>query len=243
MIFAKDSANMSEVPDNSVQLVVTSPPYNVGKSYDYYDDGITIKNYLDELNRVWYECYRVLCVGGRIAVNVAGTGRKPYTPLHAYITSQLLPMGFLMRGEIIWDKGASVGSSTAWGSFCMASNPVLRDVHEYIMVFSKCDFKLERKGRSGITNDEFTEWTKSIWRFPTESAKRVKHPAPFPVELPRRLILLYTNPGDVVLDPFIGSGSTAVAAVNTSRQYIGYDISQAYCDVANLRVQEAKREL
>ena len=122
-------------------------------------------------------------------------------------------IGFLMRGEIIWDKSASAGSSCAWGSFKSASNPCLRDIHEYILVFSKGDYKLprsksERENRiDTIENKEFVEFTKSIWRFPTVSAKRIGHPAPFPVELPRRLIELYSFKGDIILDPFMGSGS------------------------------------
>ncbi|MDP2659706.1 MAG: site-specific DNA-methyltransferase, partial [Dehalococcoidia bacterium] len=180
---------------------------------------------------------RVLCHGGRLAVNVASTWRQPYVPLHSYITRQLQELGLKMRGEIIWDKGASAGVSTAWGSFARASNPTLRDVHEYILVFSKGDFKLESGGKSsGISNPDFVEWTRSIWRFATASPQRVKHPAPFPEELPRRLILLYTNEGDLVLDPFMGSGTTAVAAAQTGRHYIGYESEASYCLAACQRL-------
>ena len=236
-IYCGTSAHMSAVDDESVQLVVTSPPYNVDKGYETYDDNRSLKEYLDLLDDVWRECYRVLAPGGRIAINVANTDRRPYIPLNAHITGRMLKLGFLMRGEIIWDKGPSVGVSTAWGSFARASNPVLRDVHEYIMVFCKEDFKLPSKGRrSGITNADFVEWTKSVWHFPTENAKRLGHPAPFPEELPRRLILLYTNIGDVVLDPFMGSGSTAVAAKKLQRHYVGYDLSESYCDLARQRL-------
>ena len=148
-----------------------------------------------------------------------------------------------MRGEIIWDKGSSAGSSTAWGSWMSASNPTLRDVHEYIMVFSKGRFKRENNGREPtIERDSFLEFTRSVWQFPTVSAKRVGHPAPFPVELPRRLIELYTFEGDVILDPFMGSGSTAIAALKTGRHYVGYEIDQAYLDVAQKRLQETNNE-
>lgn len=241
IIYCKDSRNMSEVDDGSIQLIVTSPPYNVGKEYDNYHDQQDLETYLALLNEVWKECIRVLCKGGRIAINIANINRTPYIPLNAYITRQMVDLGMLMRGEIIWDKGASVGVSTAWGSFARASNPVLRDLHEYIMVFSKESFALEsERNNSGISNKDFVNWTRSIWEFPTESAARVGHPSPFPEELPRRLILLYTNEGDLVLDPFIGSGTTATAAKKLARHYIGYDISERYCQIARERIDSLK---
>lgn len=241
VIHCKDARHMVEVEDGSVQLVVTSPPYNVGKPYESpVQNGRHLENldeYLGFLGAVWKECIRALCQGGRLAINVASTWRQPYIPLHSLITKQLLDLGLIMRGEIIWDKGASAGVSTAWGSFARASNPTLRDVHEYILVFSKESLKLESRGKtSGIANQEFVDWTRSIWRFPTESPQRVKHPAPFPEELPRRLVLLYTNRGDVVLDPFAGSGTTAVAAARQGRHYLGYDTDPAYCLVARQRL-------
>lgn len=237
VIYCGDARHMDEVDDASVHLIVTSPPYNVDKDYTHYDDRRSLDEYLEMLEAVWRECYRVLVWGGRIAINVANTNRRPYLPLNSFITQQILRLGFLMRGEIIWDKGASVGTSTAWGSFGRASNPVLRDVHEYIMVFCKEQFHLTSTGRySGISNQDFVEWTKSIWRFPTENAARLGHPAPFPEELPRRLILLYTNVEDVVLDPFMGSGTTAVAAKKLRRHYIGYELSPEYCRLAEQRL-------
>ena len=146
-----------------------------------------------------------------------------------------------MRGEIIWDKGSSVGSSTAWGSWLSASNPTLRDVHEYILVFSKGKFKRQKNGRiSTIERDDFLELTKSVWQFPTEFASRIGHPAPFPVELPRRLIELYTFEGDVVLDPFVGSGTTAIAALEASRHYVGYELDDKYVELAQKRIQARK---
>jgi len=236
-IVCGDSRDMAEVQDESVQLVVTSPPYNVSKDYADYRDNRPLEEYLNFLDEVWRECYRVLCPGGRVAINVANTDRTPYIPLSALITTRMLSLGFLMRGEIIWDKGASVGVSTAWGSFARPTNPVLRDVHEYILIFCKGAWRLEgREGGSGIANREFVDWTRSIWHFPTENASRVGHPAPFPEELPRRLILLYTSRGDMVLDPFVGSGTTAVVAARLGRRFVGYDISQEYCGLARCRL-------
>ena len=236
-IFCKSSENMDELPDSSVHLMVTSPPYNVGKDYD---KDFTLGEYRNLLRRVFKEVYRVLVPGGRACINIANLGRKPYIPLHSWIIQDMLDIGFLMRGEIIWDKGSSAAASTAWGSWCSASNPTLRDVHEYIMIFSKDTFSRQRsKGRKvTITRDEFLEWTKSVWSFQAESATKVGHPAPFPLELPLRIIKLYTFEGEIVLDPFIGSGTTAIAALQANRQYIGYDIDKGYVKLAEKRIKD-----
>jgi DNA modification methylase len=241
-ILCKSSERMDELPDNSVHLMVTSPPYNVGKEYD---KGLTLDEYKGLLRNVFKEVYRVLVPGGRACINVANLGRKPYIPLDAFVTQIMLDIGFLMRGEIVWDKGSSAAASTAWGSWRSASNPTLRDTHEYIMIFSKDTFKRpEPKGRkSTITKEEFLEWTKSVWSFPAESATRVGHPAPFSVELPLRLIKLYTFEREVVLDPFIGSGTTAIASLRTSRHFVGYEIEKQYVDIANRRIQNELRDI
>jgi len=131
-IFCKSSEKMTELPDNSIHLMVTSPPYNVGK---LYDKELTLEEYRGFLSNVWKEVYRVLVPGGRVCINVANLGRKPYIPLHAFIIEDMYKLGFLMRGEIIWNKGAAVSSSIAWGTYLSAKNPVLRDAHEYILVF------------------------------------------------------------------------------------------------------------
>ncbi|MBU0510572.1 MAG: site-specific DNA-methyltransferase [Chloroflexi bacterium] len=233
-ILTATSEDMHHLPDSSVHLMVTSPPYNARKEYD---QDLTLEEYLTLLQRVFRETYRVLVPGGRAGVNIANLGRKPYIPLNAFIAQMMIAERFLMRGEIIWDKGSSAGSSTAWGSWMSASNPTLRDVHEYILVFSKGRFKREKQGHDPtIERDEFLEYTKSVWHFPTQSAKRVGHPAPFPVELPRRLIQLYTFAGDVVLDPFMGSGTTALAAMETGRYFVGYEIDAGYAQQARERI-------
>jgi len=238
-VFCHSSEHMSELPDRSVHLMVTSPPYNVGKEYD---DDLTQDEYRGMLRRVLAETYRVLVAGGRACVNVANLGRKPYIPLHAYVIEDAAAVGFQMRGEIIWDKGPGAGSSTAWGSWMSASNPTLRDTHEYILVFQKPPFRRPKRDgqESTISRDDFLDWTKSVWTFGPESAKRVGHPAPFPVELPHRLIQLYTYEGDIVLDPFLGTGATALAAAQDGRGYVAYDVSPEYCRTAEERLSASK---
>lgn len=240
-LYLKTSEQMPELPDSSIHLMVTSPPYNASKEYD---KDLSLEEYRGFLKRVFSETYRVLVTGGRACVNLANLGRKPYIPLHAYLIQDMLEIGFQMRGEIIWDKAASAAASTAWGSWRAATNPVLRDVHEYILIFSKEAFARKAHGReSTIERDEFLEWTKSVWRIPAASARLVGHPAPFPLELPERLIKLYSYRGDVVLDPFVGSGTTCVAALQNRRSYVGYETEPAYLQLAEQRIRAAQAEL
>ena len=234
-IIPGSSESMRELPDNSLHLMVTSPPYNVTKEYDV---DLSLEEYLQLLRTVFTETYRVLVDGGRACVNVANLGRRPYLPLSDYISRIMLEIGFQMRGEIIWNKGAGAGVSMAWGSWQSASNPVLRDVHEYILVFSKGSFsrKKPENKENTISKEQFMEWTKSVWAINPESAKKVGHPAPFPVELPYRLIQLYTYEGDVILDPFMGSGTTAIAALKTGRKFVGYESDPEYVKLAEERI-------
>jgi DNA modification methylase len=235
-LYGKSSEKMDELPDNSIHLMVTSPPYNASKDYD---QDLSLEEYLGLLERVWSETFRVLAPGGRACINVANLGRKPYIPLHKHVIEQMQAVGFLMRGEIIWNKGASASPSTAWGSWMSAANPVLRDVHEYILVFSKGTFRRKRKKKENtISREEFLEWTKSVWTFPAVSARKIGHPAPFPEELPHRLIQLYTFKGDVVLDPFAGSGTTCLAALKDERHFTGYEINPQYLVLAKKRLKE-----
>lgn len=238
-ILCKSSERMEELPDSCMHLTVTSPPYNVGKTYDH---DLTLAEYRQLLKQVFSEVFRVLVDGGRACVNVANLGRKPYIPLHSYVITDMLDIGFLMRGEVIWNKGSSAGASTAWGSWQSASNPSLRDTHEYVLVFSKGSFS-RPAGKNTISKEEFLSYTKSVWEFPTESATRVGHPAPFPVELPYRCIQLYTFQEDFVLDPFCGIGSTCIAALRTGRHFVGYDTKQEYVDASLRRIEESKRKI
>jgi site-specific DNA-methyltransferase (adenine-specific) len=237
-----------------VALVVTSPPYFAGKQYEeeLERDGIpsSYLEYLELLRGVFAECVRKLEPGGRIAVNVANLGRKPYRSLSADVIRILQDdLGLLLRGEVIWKKGEGATGSCAWGSFRSPVNPVLRDLTERVVVASKGRFDRARTAKqraaeglpseSALMAEDFMALTLDVWTMPTESARRVGHPAPFPVELPEQLIRLYTFEGDLVLDPFMGSGSTLVAAAGLDRRYVGYDLDPSYVELARRRVDEA----
>lgn len=242
-IIASSCENMKDIPNNSLHLMITSPPYNVSKEYD---NDLSLNEYLNLLKNCFTETYRVLVDGGRACINIANIGRKPYIPLSDYVSKIMIEIGFNMRGEIIWNKSAGAGISTAWGSFKSASNPILRDVHEYILIFSKGNYKRERDKnekefkKDNITKEEFMEWTKSVWTMNPESAKRIGHPAPFPEELPNRLIKLFSFTNDIVLDTFMGSGTTAIAAIKNNRNFVGYEINEEYINLANNRILNLK---
>ncbi|MGH2757078.1 MAG: DNA methyltransferase [Actinomycetota bacterium] len=257
-IYQGDSRHMTELADASVALVVTSPPYFAGKAYEQaMGEGHvpgTYLDYLELLTEVFAECVRKLEPGGRLAVNVANLGRRPFRSLAADVTDILQNrLRLLLRGEIIWVKSQGANGSCAWGSFQSPANPVLRDLTERVIVASKGRFDraLSRRERARrdpplpsevtIFRDDFMEATTDVWELLPESAQRVGHPAPFPVELPERLIHLYTYKDDVVVDPFIGSGSTAVAAVRTQRHFVGYDTDPGYVDAARKRVEDEQR--
>ena len=233
-IFNKSSEDMNELVDNCVSLTVTSPPYNIGKDSDLE---LNDEEYWKMINKVFSETYRVTKSGGRIVVNVANLGRKPYIPFSKYFTEALNEIGFIMRGEIIWQKSKGANANFAWGSWLSASNPVIRDIHEYCLVFSKDSMKNSSGGKSTIDKDEFMESTLSIWNITPEKAKKIGHPAPFPVELPKKFINLYSFKDDLILDPFIGSGTTAVASKLLKRKYVGYEINKNYIEIANNRLK------
>jgi site-specific DNA-methyltransferase (adenine-specific) len=250
VIHVGDARKMTHVPDASVGLVVTSPPYFAGKEYETaLGEGHVPADYieyLEMLRDVFHECVRTLEPGGRLAVNVANLGRKPYRNLAADVTAILQDdLRLLLRGEVVWQKQRGASGSCAWGSYQSPANPVLRDTTERLIIASKGRF--DRVGRGGVgldvegqptvPGDEFMEATLDVWEIPAESATRVGHPAPFPIALVERCLHLFTYDGDVVLDPFMGSGTTGVAAKLTGRRFVGYDTDPAYVRRARERIE------
>jgi DNA modification methylase len=230
------SAESLPLPDESIALAFTSPPYNVGKDYD---ENLSLADYLGLIERVGREVYRVLKPGGRYVINVANLGRKPYIPIHAYFFTVHGGVGFLPMGEIIWQKGKGSNGSCGWGSWRSARSPRLRDLHEYLLVFAKGDYSRPEPGPSDLSAEEFMESTLSVWNIPPVSARKIGHPAPFPLELAARVIKLYSYIGDVVLDPFAGSGTTCLAAKNLDRHYVGIERVEEYCSLAEDRLHSS----
>lgn len=240
IIYNKSSENMSEIEDGTVDLVITSPPYEAMIEYDEYDDNRGYLVYINMINNVLAECYRVMRKGARICINIANIGRKPYKPIDHLITELLLKNGFYLRGQIIWQKWDNA-NTTAWGSFENPSQPVLRDVHEYIIIASKGSESLENinEGEKTISHNEFIEWSNSIWKILPSNSK--KHPAIFPSEIPRRLIHFYTWTKGIILDPFCGIGTTLDVARNNNRRSIGYEISKNYSDYIKLKIKSGRQ--
>src|SRR6056300_973507 len=230
IIFNKSAEKMDDLIDNCISLTVTSPPYNVGKLSD--------EDYWKLMRQCFKEVYRVTESGGRLVLNVANLGRKPYIPFSNMFTDLMLDLGFLMRGEIIWQKSKGANANFDWGSWLSASNPVIRDIHEYCLVFSKDSLKKSTQGESSLEKEEFMESTLSIWNINPARAKKIGHPAPFPVELAERFINLYTYKKDLILDPFLGSGTTAIAAKLLERNFVGYEIEEEYIEIAKNRIKK-----
>jgi len=226
---------LSILDEGSVDLIVTSPPYNVGKDYGGENDYKSYSEYLRFLSGVWNKCARVLKYNGRICVNIGDINKGYFRqPTHSHIISQLEKIGFKYRDIVIWNK-SQVFSRTAWGSFCSPSNPYMISPFEYIIVFSKNVLERYSATKTDLTKEEFIEWSLGMWTFAPENSISW-HPSPFPEELPRRLIKLHTFPGDIILDPFLGAGTTMLVARRLLRSCIGIEINTEYIKKAKERI-------
>lgn len=244
-------SGLKQIEPYSVDLIVTSPPFNVNIDYDNHVDTMPHAEYLSWMKQVWTECFRVLVDGGRICINIdatmnmeEGEGRLPERvhPLHVDFTNQLREIGYIYRAEIIWTKQNASGGGIPWGSYCSCSNPHIRRNTEYIIVASKNDLTLHGDPMmSDITKDEFHEWTLSEWKI-TPETKQKGHPVPYPRELVKRCVKLFSFVGNTVLDIFNGSGTTTTTACELGRQYIGLDLSPKYCQIAEQSVLKVKQE-
>ncbi len=232
---------MKQIPDETVHLAITSPPYNVGANYDTHNDKMNYKEYLDWLKKVWIETKRVLVPGGRFALNIAPTSIKNFTPIHHDFANQMRDIEMIFRTEILWYK-QTMYKRTAWGSWKSPSNPHILPSWEYVLVFSKDDWKLKGNQKDiDISSEEFMRFSDGFWYIPPET-RRKGHPAPFPENLIYRLIKFYTYKGNVVLDMFGGTGTVAVVAYKTGRQFIHIDISEEYCKIAENRLKQAAKQ-
>ncbi|MDI9355840.1 MAG: site-specific DNA-methyltransferase [Chitinophagaceae bacterium] len=237
---------LQKLPKESVHLIITSPPYNLNIAYNNHNDEMPYNQYLEWMGNIWKECKEVLVKGGRLCINIGENKRQNITcPTYSAFIQQCVDRDMLYRGTIIWNKN-SAANHTAWGSWNSCSNPHLVPRHEYIIIFSKGDYKLEGdKKNCDLQEDgkEFMEFTRSVWTMGTESKTKIGHPAPFPLELPRRLIKFYSYRGNTVLDPFSGSGTTGVAAVSLMRNCILIDNSEEYCLLAKTRIEKEGNNL
>jgi site-specific DNA-methyltransferase (adenine-specific) len=230
---------LREMPENSIHLIITSPPYNLSKQYSNHNDQMNYSEYLNWMQEVWEECKRVLIMGGRLCINIGENKRQNITsPTFSAFIQQCIDLKMLYRGTVIWNKN-SAAKHCAWGSWNSCSNPHIVPRHEYIVVFSKDSFELKNdKSKCDLNKDgkEFMEFTRSVWNMGTESKKKIGHPTPFPVELPRRLIKFYSYKDNIVLDPFAGSGTVGISCVRLDRNFILIDNSEEYCQLAKKRV-------
>lgn len=245
LILGDTVEKMKELEDESVDLVVTSPPYpGVQKMWGELFSSENFEKAHAWLDLAWNECVRVLKPGCKLCINIANTGRSPYLDnagrvgMWAHAHSQVQP-----KGHIIWFKGEGSVQQASWGTFCNAANPLLIDQHEYILVFKKTGDRYAPTREHTIERDDFLKWRNSIWTIKAESATSVGHIAPFPLEIPKRLITLYSFDGETVLDPFVGSGTTIIAAKMLNRNGIGIDHSQEYIELAADRINKAMASL
>jgi site-specific DNA-methyltransferase (adenine-specific) len=234
----------------SIDLVITSPPYNVNLGdnkynktpYDLYNDNLEHKEYLSWLENIFKNLYPKIKSGGRVCINI-GDGKNGNIPTHSdiiqFMTSEL---NYIPITTIIWQKN-NVSNRTSWGSFLSPSCPSFPTPFEYVLVFCKENRKLQYSGEIDIERQEFIDWSLSYWEIAPEKGKKVGHPAPFPIELPKRLMKLFSYKNSLVYDPFMGSGTTALACIKNNRNFVGSEISQQYCELIDKRILELKQQM
>ena len=230
---------MQRIPDGTIDCVITSPPYNVSLDYNNYDDNKDYSDYLKWMQSVFAECYRILKPDGRMCVNI-GDGKNGSIPTHSDFIQICKEIGFLCLTTIIWNKNTT-SNRAAWGSFMSPSCPSFPRCYEFVLIFSKSK-KLIHKGETTITKENFIKWANGMWTI-TPETKDMGHPAAYPIELPIRCIEMLTYKSDVILDPFMGSGTTAVACIKEQRHYIGFEIDKEYYDIALKRIKQEKQQL
>jgi len=245
-IICGDNRNvMKDIPDNFVDIIITSPPYNFGLDYknDKDNDSVDWSEYFNKLNVVWKECYRVLKPTGRMCVNIQPLF-SDYVPAHHIISQQLLQLGLLWKTEILWDKHNYNCGYCTWGSWKSPSSPYFKYTWEFIEVFCK-ESRMKRGDRTkiDITGDEFKKWVYAKWDIaPEKGMKKYDHPAMFPEELVTRLLKLFSYQDDIVLDPFNGAGTTTLVSYKLGRRYIGIDLSKDYCKTAEKRLTDEQEQ-
>jgi len=237
-IYNADILEIDVIEDDSVDLLVTSPPYDVDIKYQGYNDNVPYDQYLEFTKKWLSRVFALAKADGRLCLNVPLDKNKGgQQSVCADITSIAKQAGWKYHSTVIWNE-QNISRRTAWGSWMSASAPYVIAPVEAILLMYKQRWEKTQKGKSDITRDEFIEWTNGVWNFSGESKKKIGHPAPFPVELPKRCIKLFSFSRDVILDPFLGSGTTLIACLQTDRIGIGVEINKAYCQLAARRLKQ-----
>ena len=229
---------LKHLPDNCVDLIFTSPPYNFGKEYADTEDDLEWELYFDSLFSIFDECIRVIKYGGRIVVNIQPVF-SDYIPTHHIISRYFMDKCMIWKGEIIWEKNNYNCAYTAWGSWKSPSSPYLKYTWEFLEVFCKGDVKKDGDSKNAdIDEDSFKAWVEAKWVIaPAQDMQKFNHPAMFPEELADRVLRLFSFKGDMILDPFVGVGTTCLSARFNGRRYLGVDISHEYCQTAEDRLR------
>ncbi len=238
-IINDDFITTQEIQPSSIDLIITSPPYNVDIKYNSHDDQISYTEYLEFSHKWIAQCYRLAKDDGRFCLNIPlDKNKNGQQSVGADLTTIAKQIGWKYHSTIIWNEG-NISRRTAWGSWMSASAPyVIAPVELIVILYKKEWKKISGSGKSDIGKEEFMDWTNGVWTFNGESKKRIGHPAPFPRELPRRCIKLFSYLGDIVLDPFLGSGTTLIEACLNNRIGIGVDVDKHYYQLAQRRLEE-----